>query len=167
MTEPDEAQLIDRDVLASALRTAAACWEGPTCPGKTPRDVAEDAVAWYVNDQPRRGSEWAGDGQPGLTPDQGRRAVRWFAVRSAPDAAQAQRAWQAVLDALEGRLAAPWHDAKLPGQVRCAQCAQPFVPRSSRHLYCAPRCKQAAHIARRNLRDRDDSTSVSGLFICT
>jgi hypothetical protein len=143
----DETQLIDRDALASALRTAAACWDGPRRPGELPRDVAEQVISWQVQDQPRRGSEWLGDGQPGLTVDQVRAAVRAFVVKASVHGHERQ-AWQAVLNALEGRLAAPG-EHELPQddgiRPRCRQCGGP-IPEARGPLakFCRNACRTAA-----------------------
>ena len=148
-TAEDQTQLIGRDELARAIRAAAAAWEGPRVPGELPRDVAEDAISCYVTDQPRRGSQWAGDGQPGLTPDQARRAVRYFTVTASVPGRE-QQALEAVLAALEDRQAPQAREAELsPGAAgyrpRCAHCGEAIPPeRGPLARFCSSAHKQAA-----------------------
>ena len=149
-TLEDETQLIDRDELARALRTAAQCWEGPRLPGVSPRQVAAEVTAGSITDQPRRGSEWMGDNEPGLTVEQAQRAIREYVVRAVPPE-YFRQAVQDVLDAIEGYLAAPEHGNELaPGdggalRVHCAACGNPFAPKTRKSRYCKPSCRQKAY----------------------
>jgi hypothetical protein len=152
MTETLEhdAPAVDRDELARAIRAAAAAWDGPRLPEAAPRTVAGEVISSRITDQPRRGSAWLGDGQPGLTASQARAAVRAFVMKASLPGYE-QRAFQAVLDALEGRLAVPGeHQPELPaGTPRCRKCGGPIPPeRGPLARYCRNACRTAAWKAR-------------------
>ena len=161
-TLEQDASCIDRDELARAIRTAAECWDGPRVPGQLPRDVAEQVISWHVTDQPRRGSAWLGDGEPGLTPAQAQAAVRAFALKaSAPG--HEQQAVQLVLDALEGHLQ-PERSRELVlddgTRPRCRQCGGPIPPeRGPLAKYCSNAHRNAAWKARQRETARAASPS--------
>jgi hypothetical protein len=164
VTTTDESQLIDRDVLASALRAAAACWTGPRRDGRDPRAVAEDIISWQVQDQPKRGSAWLGDNEPGLTADQAHSAVRDWVARSVPPECASQAA-QDVIAALEGTLVAPEHDnepALAPGASylpACAHCGQRFRPKNRAQKNCSRRCRQQKYEQGKKARQADGAVT--------
>jgi hypothetical protein len=145
-------EYVDRDALAGALRTVAACWEGPRNEEWPPRQAAAYVTEYLIRDQPKRGSEWLEDGQPGLTPDQARRAVFGYIARAAPG--EGPRAWAMVIDALEGRLqppVAPDNELScVPGTPLCAWCHRPIpAERGPLARYCRDSHRVSHHRARK------------------
>lgn len=134
-----------RDDLAKALRTAA--YHHPH--RDRARQAAAQVIGTHVTDQPKRGSEWHGDGQPGLTFGQYHRSVYDYAARvTVPYDHEAwHRAYESVADALDHRLAPPPDYEPPPDdKPRCLLCHEPIPEtRGKRSKFCCDQHRKNAH----------------------
>lgn len=172
MTADAGETVIDRERLAGALRTAAECWDGPRVPDWPPRPAAAYVIRHMVDDQPRRASEWLGDGQEGLTAEQARRAIFGYVARAAPEG-EAGRAWQAVADAYAGVLTAPSDNsgpvpesaaADGPAPRACLWCHRPVpLQRGPLARYCKTGCRVSHHRARKREANRRSPAGTAPL----